>query len=217
LRTADPTPFLTALLAKPYRTRVMLAPHALGPTSGAPAAATNTQQPAALAPAAAAADATAEATKILDNSFNKLTSIGFCAAKECQRFPVALPAGRQPAQLQPGAPADVEAFAAHLQEQGQGQGQGQAAMQQPPGNWLLWDFAADTPAGDDDSSTEQPGGTVAKQPDGRKLAAAADLRPVAGSPETSTGHNNADEDSRRAFAYATGGAGSVLIIDDAAV
>jgi hypothetical protein len=67
----DPKPFFNELLQRPYRSRVMLAPHLYGPdSSGVPAA-----------PAS-------EVLALLQSSWGRLAQDGYCNGKECMRLPV---------------------------------------------------------------------------------------------------------------------------------
>ena len=148
----DPNPFFEALLAKPYRGAVALSPAVYD--SAAPAPPDDPTDPNRRGPPLPTWPAGAGPLKVLDTTFGYLAREGYCAgdgaARDCQRFPVAI--GEFASKLPPLAAAAglgggtggagagsrelaaLNAFAAHLSGAGVDYG--------GVGTWRFWGFGA---------------------------------------------------------------------------
>lgn len=150
---ADPTPFFKALVSKPYRGQVILAPRISGPAKSK--SSTSSSMPGSDTGAADESDSPAtpqlpddvhaggsEPIKVLDNSFHQLSQNGFCVAEgNCTKFPVVVaqqsPNTDQSAQLGAAEQQDLELFASYIWAQRGSSGM--AAEHDPPsGSWLHW-------------------------------------------------------------------------------
>lgn len=129
----DPNPFFTALLAKPYRGAVVIAPSVY--SSAAPAPPQSGPDPITGAPPPPPAwPAGAGPLKIMDTTFSYLAKEGYGLGADCQRFPVAV--GEFASRLAAGGGelAALNAFAAHLSSVGVEYG--------GVGTWRFWSFDA---------------------------------------------------------------------------
>ncbi|GBF99351.1 glycoside hydrolase [Raphidocelis subcapitata] len=135
---SDPNPFFKALLKKPYRAAVVVCPHVYDNAAPPPALDAGLPPPGdghghggQAPPRAAPWPAGPGPIKVMDTTFGYLARDGYCADKDCQRFPVAV--GEFTSRLA-NAPrlAELNAFAAQLAEEGVEYG--------GVGTWRFWGF-----------------------------------------------------------------------------
>ncbi|KAF6265117.1 glycoside hydrolase superfamily [Scenedesmus sp. NREL 46B-D3] len=114
---SDPKPFLNELLQRPYRGRVMLAPHLYGPdTSGVPAAAAS------------------EVAARLNSSWGRLAQDGYCNGRDCMRLPVVV--GEMGSRLDSKEELEYYSTVASIAQQ----------ADSPLAGWIWWAYNANSAA-----------------------------------------------------------------------
>jgi hypothetical protein len=166
--TTDPTPFFKAISKKPYRSQIILAPRIFsttpnsnsssnGSSSGGGGGRQTLRPHSPPVPAGHQSDQHKAQgpvpIKVLDNSFQQLSQVGFCVAEgSCFKFPVAViqqvlgPAAAQQQQQggQSGEP-DLQMFADFvLRTQAH---QREAPEDAVTGSWYQWDLLGGTAEG----------------------------------------------------------------------
>ena len=132
-----------ALINKPYRDQVILAPRISGPQASS-SSSLSTQGTSALDQLTDEAHPTGPGvTKLLDNSFHHLSQLGFCVTEDnCVKFPVLVVQQAKDGQLKQAASSDYAMFADYmLLQQSTADGANRDGI--PTGSWYHWELLDD--------------------------------------------------------------------------